>query len=72
MLRNLRAQYQDDWDRAVNDRESRFRDELLQLFPQNYLVKLPTGISLKRAAQRFTDIDAVVFDKKVALSASFN
>ena len=71
MLRNLRSQYQDDWDRAVNDRESRFRDELLQLFPQDCLVRFPTGISLKKAAQRFTDIDAVVFDKKSGVVGLF-
>jgi len=71
MLRNLRTQYQNDWDRAVNDRESRFRDELLQLFPQDWLVKFPTGISFKKAAQKLTDVDAVVLDKKTGVVGLF-
>ena len=64
MLRNLRIQYQNDWDRAVNDRESRFRDELLQQFAQDWLFKLPRALSLKKAGQKLTDVDAVVFDKR--------
>ena len=64
MLRNLRTQFRDDWDRAVNGRESRFRQELLQLFPQDWLVKIPTGISLRKSGKTLTDIDAVLYDKR--------
>lgn len=71
MLRNLRVQHQHDWDRAVNEREDHFRDELLLLFPQDSLVKFPTAITLKKGNQRCTDVDSVVFDKNSGVVGLF-
>lgn len=62
MLRNLRLQHRTDWDRAVNDRESIFRDELYALFPQERLIKIRRAVRLKRNGKSATDIDGVVID----------
>lgn len=62
MLRNLRHLHPTDWDRAVNGRESIFRDELYALFPQERLIKKPRGLQLRRNGRKATDIDAVVID----------
>ncbi|HEY2169668.1 MAG TPA: hypothetical protein VGJ30_08595, partial [Candidatus Angelobacter sp.] len=64
MLRNLRANYRQDWDRALNTRESLFRDELLQLFPQSWLRKLTGSVALNQGEKTLTDIDAVIVDTK--------
>jgi len=71
MLRNLRTRYRGDWDRAVNDREVLFRQELLELFPQDWLRKLPKNMNLKSGSQTITDIDAVVLDEKNAIAGLF-
>jgi hypothetical protein len=64
MLRNLRHLYPTDWDRAVNGRESIFRDELYALFPQERLIKKPRGLQLRRNGRKSTDIDAVIIDRE--------
>ena len=71
MLRNLRMRYPADWDRAVNGREVLFRDELFELFPQDWLVKIPRSIGLKEGGQKLTDIDAVVLDERNGLAGLF-
>jgi hypothetical protein len=64
MLRNLRANYRQDWDRALKARESLFRDELLQLFPQPWLRKLTGSVDFREGEKTLTDIDAVIIDTK--------
>jgi hypothetical protein len=71
MLRNLRAEYRSDWDRAVNDREALFRVELFELFPQQGLRKLPKQVRLRRGGNTLTDIDAVVIDKTNGIAGLF-
>jgi len=71
MVRNLRAEYQDDWDRHVNDRESLFRDDLFHLFPQPWLVKIPKNVALKRGGRKLTDIDAVIVDQRNGVAGLF-
>lgn len=71
MLRNLRIRYRTDWDRAVNDRELLFRDELFQLFPQDWLVKIPRSIKLMNGDRLLTDIDAVIVDPKNGIAGLF-
>jgi hypothetical protein len=71
MLRSLRVQWRQDWDRNVNEREARFRDDLFHLFPQDCLIKTPKSVPLKRNGRKLTDIDAVVFDKRNGLLGLF-
>ena len=71
MLRNMRIQFQSDWDRAVNDREQLFRSELFELFPQPWLVKIPTGIAIRRQSAKITDIDAIILDLRNGIAALF-
>jgi len=71
MLRNLRVHYRADWDRAVNDRELLFRDELFQLFPQDWLVKVSRSVKLMNGNKVLTDIDAVVLDPKNGIVGLF-
>ena len=60
--RELKRKYKKDYDKAVNNRENRFRNELFKLFPQNNVIKVPKEINISFNGIR-TDIDAVVFDQ---------
>ncbi|EFK36262.1 Uncharacterised protein [Chryseobacterium gleum] len=60
--RELKRKYKKDYDKAVNNRENRFRNELFKLFPQNNVIKVPKEINISFNGIR-TDIDAVVFDE---------
>jgi hypothetical protein len=64
MLRNLRTQYRADWDKAVNDREHLFRNDLRALFPEPRFVVSETGNTIRDSSDRIlTDVDATVFDR---------
>ncbi len=60
--RELKRKYKKDYDKAVNNRENRFRNELFKLFPQSNIIKVPKEINISFNGIR-TDIDAVVFDQ---------
>ena len=62
MLRELRDRYTADWDKAVDARESAFRDELYSLFSSPRYFTQRKRVELKKAGKAITDIDAVVFD----------
>ncbi|WP_431109145.1 hypothetical protein [Winogradskyella poriferorum] len=61
--KELKRKYRKDYDKAVNNREERFRNELFLFFQQNRIVKVPRGINILFNGIH-TDIDAVVFDTK--------
>jgi hypothetical protein len=64
MLRNLRNRYRADWDKAVNDRERVFRDDLRSLFKEPNFSVSESGIRIRDGADLVTtDIDATVFDR---------
>lgn len=59
--RELKRKYKKDYDRAVNNREDRFRNELFVFFPQERIIKIPREINISFNGVQ-TDIDAVVYD----------
>ncbi|MFY9243670.1 MAG: hypothetical protein WAO74_11645 [Polaribacter sp.] len=61
--KELKRKYKKDYDKAVNNREDRFRNELFMLFQNNRIVKIPRGINISFNSIH-TDIDAVVYDAK--------
>jgi hypothetical protein len=71
MLRGMKRAYRSDWDRAVGEREGLFREELFKLFPQAWLIKIPTGITLRHARMVLTDIDAVILDLRNGVAGIF-
>jgi hypothetical protein len=71
MVRNLRADYRNDWDRHVNERELFFRNDLFDLFSQTWLIKIPKSVVLKRGGRNLTDIDALIVDKKNRVAGLF-
>lgn len=66
LLWRLRHQYTADWDRAVDEREQTFRNELYEsltsTMPDRF-VTLPRGVKVREKGRVVTDIDAVIFDK---------
>ena len=68
--KELKRKYKKDYDRAVNNREHRFRKELFKLFPQENIIKIPNEINISFQSIR-TDIDAVVFDEKTGTLGLF-
>jgi len=61
LCRELKRKYRKDYDKAVNNREERFRNELFVLFPQLRIVKIRKEIRISFKDIR-TDIDAILFD----------
>lgn len=62
MLRELRRQFPQDWDRSVDSREHIFRDDLIMLFSHfNNIVFFTDNIDITTDIGK-TDIDAFVFD----------
>ena len=68
--KELKRKYKRDYDRAVNNRENRFRNELFKIFPQENVIKIPNEINISFQNIR-TDIDAVVFDEKTGTLGLF-
>ena len=62
MLSELRRRYPADWDRAVDQREKVFRNELNSLFPVERFVRAERPLRLKNEGATVTDIDAALFD----------
>lgn len=59
--RELKRKFKKDYDKALNNRENRFRKELFGFFPHDRIIKIPREINISFQGMR-TDIDAVVFD----------
>jgi len=68
--RELKRKYKKDYDKALNNREARFRKELFAFFPQERIVKIQKEIRISFENIR-TDIDAIVFDKKTGTLGLF-
>ena len=62
MLSELNRRYPADWDRAVDQREEVFRNELNGLFPTERFVRAERPLKLKDEGATLTDIDAALFD----------
>ncbi len=60
-LKELKRRCQADYFKAVNNRESRFRDDLYSLFVDTRYLKVNRSV-LFRKKDFTTDIDAVIFD----------
>jgi hypothetical protein len=68
--RELKRKYKNDYDKALNNRESRFRKELFGFFPHERIVKIPREINISFKGIR-TDIDAVAFDTQTGTLGLF-
>lgn len=69
--RKLQRMFRRDWDRAVNLRESAFRDDLRALFPEPRFFMPLKPRRLRDGARVLTDIDAAIFDRKTGTLAVF-
>lgn len=68
--RELKRKYRSDYDKAVNRREDRFRNELFMFFPNERIIKIPREINISYNGIK-TDIDAVIFDSKTGTLGIF-
>lgn len=59
----LKRRYEKDYFRAVNNRESRFRNDLFSFFPQEYIVRVNRGVKLSTPFGA-TDVDAIMYDRR--------
>jgi len=59
----LRRTFRSDWDKAVNEREACFRDDLRILYPEPRFWFAPTALKIRDAKSVRTDIDALVIDR---------
>lgn len=67
---HLRRAYRPDWDRAVEGRESVFRDDLRALFPPPQYTIPDRGIVLRRPdGTVLTDVDAIILEQKTGCLA---
>ncbi len=65
MFRHIRESCRADWDRAVDLRESVFRNDLAQVFPQPRFIIPEHGFKLRRTdGSVITDIDALILDSE--------
>lgn len=68
--RELKRKYKKDYDKALNNRENRFRKELFVFFPQERIVKIQKEIRISFESI-CTDIDAILFDKQTGTLGLF-
>jgi len=68
--RELKRKYKKDYDKALNNRENRFRDQLFSLLPNERIVKIPKEINIAFRGMK-TDIDAIAFDTKTGTLGLF-
>jgi len=61
--KELKRKYKKDYDKAVNNREDRFRNELFMFFQDKSIIKVPRGVNIS-FNNIHTDIDAIAFDPK--------
>ncbi|WEO64063.1 hypothetical protein [Rhizobium rhizogenes] len=69
--RKLQRTFRSDWDRAVNLRESAFRDDLRALFPEPRFFMPSKPRRLRAGGRVLTDIDAAIFDRNTGTLAVF-
>lgn len=64
LVTELRRKYRRDWDRAVNEREAKFIQEVFDLLPEPRYVRGRENVVIRSSAGNVeTDIDAVLFDR---------
>ncbi|MBK5551854.1 hypothetical protein JFU49_16455 [Pseudomonas sp. TH03] len=64
LFRHLRSTYTLDWDKAVDQREEVFRNDLSKAFPNSHYFIPKTGFKLRRENNSvLTDVDAVIIDR---------
>lgn len=68
--RELKRKYKKDYDKALNNRENRFRKQLFSFFPHEHIIKIPREINISFRGMK-TDIDAVAFDTKTGTLGLF-
>ncbi|WP_044397936.1 hypothetical protein [Lacinutrix sp. Hel_I_90] len=61
--KELKRKYKKDYDKAVNNRENRFRNELFMFFQDKSIIKVSRGVNISFKGIH-TDIDAIAFDTK--------
>jgi hypothetical protein len=71
LLAELRRRYPGDWDRAVDRREAKFRNELYELFPGERFIRIDRPVLLKEGRATVTDVDAVILDRITGALALF-
>ena len=71
MLNELKRKYRLDWDRAVDQREGIFRQEIYSLFNDSNFFKLDRNINIKINGSVVTDIDALIFDRSTGVLGIF-
>lgn len=65
LITELKRKYGKDWDRAVDSREAKFRDDLYKLLPLPRYVAGPENFILRDAnGKPLTDIDAIIYDSQ--------
>lgn len=63
LVTELKRKYRKDWDKAVNQREAQFQQDLYALLPEPRYVRGRENITLRSSSGAIvTDIDAVLFD----------
>lgn len=74
LLTQLRARFRPEWDRAVDSREDRFREELYHLFtglaPDRFAT-VNHAVAIREDGHLLTDVDALVFDRETGDLALF-
>lgn len=63
LLFKLKMRFPKDWDKNIQKREIRFRQELYDLFPDELYIKMDRNIVLKKGKKIVTDVDACLYDK---------
>ena len=64
LLFKLKKMFPKDWNHNIQKREERFRNNIYDLFPDEFFIKFKRNIVLKRDGRIVTDIDACLYDKK--------
>lgn len=62
LITELKRKYRRDWDKAVNAREAKFRDELYSLFSNEFYVSGRGNFKIRQNGKELTDIDAILFE----------
>lgn len=67
LVRTLRLKHTSEWDKAVNQREMYFRNDIRNQFREPRFLVPRHGLMLRRAdGSQITDIDAVILDRETA------
>ncbi len=65
LVTELKRKYRKDWDKAVNQREARFQQDLYELLPEPRYIRGRENVTLRSSnGSTATDIDAVLLDAK--------